>query len=266
MSKDSLAAIIAAMSPADGAVTAPVPEGWAQGRTAYGGYTAALLLGAADALCDDLPPIRSAVVNFTAPLSAPPRLTAKVLRRGKNMTTVEARAEIEGETAALAALSFGRGLESVVSADLPAPAAPPPEGLEPIIPPQAAALAPAFMQRMDMRLIDGARPYSGAEEGYLRAWARLGDPMSRGSAAALFCLADCLPPAVFPMLNKRARNGSVNWICNFLTEDYGDAESWFQTETRLTAACDGYSTQVMRIWDQSGKLVVEGMQSVIVFG
>ena len=266
MSADGLTAILKTMTPKEGAVTAPVPEGWAQGRTAYGGYTAALLLGAAESLCEDLPPLRSAVVNFTAPLSAPPRLTAQELRRGKNMVTVEARAEIGGETAALAALSFGKGLESVVTTDLPAPDAPSPEGLEPVIPPQAAAFAPAFMQRMDMRLIDGARPYSGVDEGYIRAWARLADPASRGTATALLCLADCLPPAVFPMLNKRVRNGSVNWICNLLTEDYGDADSWFQTESRLTAARDGYSTQVMRIWDQSGRLVVEGMQSVIVFG
>ena len=81
----------------------PIPD-WMQGRTAYGGVTSGLLLGAVQRLFPDLPPVRSALVNFTAPVGENPLLTARILRQGRNVTTVEARAEVDGQTTATAAL------------------------------------------------------------------------------------------------------------------------------------------------------------------
>ena len=65
--------------------TAPryqVPENWAQGRTAFGGFTGALLVNAARRDRPDLPALRSALINFTAPVSQPPTIHAEVLREG----------------------------------------------------------------------------------------------------------------------------------------------------------------------------------------
>ena len=36
-------------------------------------------------------------------------------------------------------------------------------------------------------------------------------------------------------------------------------------ETKQTAAKDGYSSQIMRYWNQNGLLVAEGMQFVAIF-
>jgi len=48
-----------------------LPDSWLQGRTAYGGLTAALALAAAQQSgSEGLPPLRSAQVSFIAPVSA----------------------------------------------------------------------------------------------------------------------------------------------------------------------------------------------------
>ena len=52
---------------ADHTIDAHIPESWMQGRTTYGGLTAALSLQAAMELVDDIP-IRSAQVAFVGPL------------------------------------------------------------------------------------------------------------------------------------------------------------------------------------------------------
>ena len=59
------------------------PE-WLQGRTAYGGLSAAIALASAKAGYADLPPLRSAQIAFVGPLSGDVTATPALLRRGKN--------------------------------------------------------------------------------------------------------------------------------------------------------------------------------------
>ena len=61
------------------------------------------------------------------------------------------------------------------------------------------AMAPKFHRHIDLRLIEGERPMMGADRGYIRCWVRLTDKDSRDDPTALLCLADALPPAVFPL-------------------------------------------------------------------
>ncbi len=63
----SLPQVLAAARPIDGGFAATVPADWMQGRTAYGGFSAALALVAAQQAAEDLPPLRSATVNFRRP-------------------------------------------------------------------------------------------------------------------------------------------------------------------------------------------------------
>lgn len=262
---ESLSHLLAAFRSEGAGLTTDVPETWMQGRTAYGGVTSALMLAATERLHTDLPPIRSALVNFTGPVSEPPLITTELMRQGRNVTTIATRAETAGKPAATATFSFGLSRESHVRLDHPAPDAPTPEDCDPFIPEFARALAPAFHIHFDFRLIAGDRPFSGADQGYVRAWVRHADRAARDGAAALLCIADILPPAIYPMLTKRGPNSSMTWICNFLDDDLTTDDGWWQIETNLTAARDGYSSQVMRAWNTRGELVIDGMQAVAVF-
>jgi len=83
--------IAAAMVPDAKGFRAEIPESWRQGRTAYGGLTAGLSLIAAQKQFPDLPPFRSVTVNFIGPVSGDPVFTSRLLRQGRNVTSVRNR-------------------------------------------------------------------------------------------------------------------------------------------------------------------------------
>ena len=88
MTDISLTDILASMQEDGSGLTTPLPSSWLQGRTAFGGLTSALLLEATLRACPDLPPLRSMLVNFTAPVGGTPQFISEVLRQGRNITTV----------------------------------------------------------------------------------------------------------------------------------------------------------------------------------
>lgn len=242
-----------------------IPDTWRQGRTAYGGLTAGLSLVAAQNAYSDLPPLRSAVFNFIGPVTEDPVFTSRLLRQGRNVTSVETEARIDGQTVSTATFIFGAARESDLTVQRPAPPAPPPEECELFTPEFARAFVPVFFHNFDTRLIAGSRPMSGAKEGYIRTWSRHEDAASRDGMASFVTLGDVLPPAALPMFTKMGPVSSVNWMLNILVDDPVTTDGWWHVETKLTAASGGYASQVMRYWNSDGVLVAEGMQAVAIF-
>ncbi len=241
-----------------------VTDNWKQGRTAYGGFTAGLLLAAARKALTEAEPLRSVLINFTGPVTSSPTVTTRVLRQGRNVTTVQVEAFCEEMLCAQSTFSFGLAQESHIRHDLPAPGAPQPDEVEDFLPPNIP-LPINFFKNFDAKLIEGNRPFTGADHGYIRAWVRHRDETVRQTAEGLMSLADVLPPAVFSKARKLGPNSSMNWICNFLSENSTSRDGWWMMETDLTVARDGFSSQVMRMWNADGDLVIDGMQSVVIF-
>ena len=103
-----------------------IPEAWRQGRTSYGGLTAGLSLTAAQKQLPDLPTFRSATINFIGPVTDDPLFSSRILRAGRNVTSVLTEAHIGSQCVANAAFIFGALRPSDISVTLPAPKAPPP--------------------------------------------------------------------------------------------------------------------------------------------
>lgn len=245
--------------------TTSIPTHWKQGRTAYGGLSTALAYEVACRAHKGLPPLRSATINFVGPVSSDPIYETQILRQGRNVTSVESKAFVEGGVVLSTNFSFGSGRESDLSVDFTAPIAPPPSECEPFTPEFARDFVPQFFHNFDTRLIAGQRPMAGADKGYIRTWSRHFDEGSRTGVASLLCLADVLPPAAMPMFTRMGPVSSMTWIINLLSSKPQTEDGWWQIESELTAAREGYATQVMRIWNSQGELVVEGMQSVTLF-
>ncbi len=87
----SLPAILAAARPTATGLVATITEEWMQGRTSYGGLSSALALEAARKVAPDLPPLRSATINFVGPLAGEVEVTTRTLRRGRNATWIQPR-------------------------------------------------------------------------------------------------------------------------------------------------------------------------------
>ncbi len=257
--------VLSAVQETEPGLVFPIAENWTQGRTAYGGFSAGLLLAGARYGRVDLPPLRSALINFTAPVVAPPTIQTEVLRQGRNVTTISSRAEIDGKVVATGTFSFGASQDSHVSLTCPSKPSTPPEETEDFFPPNMTRLPARFFENFDSKLIEGDRPFAGADRGYVRVWARHKDPAARGTIEGLLSIADMLPPAVFSMCKTVGPNSSMTWICNVLTDDLATRDGWYMIESDLSVAHHGYSSHVMRIWNTDGDLIVEGMQSVIIF-
>lgn len=242
-----------------------VPVSWQQGRTVYGGLSAGLSLHIAQCSFADLPPLRSATINFIAPAEGVLAFKVERLRQGRNVSSVRVDMMCAAGLAVTSIFIFGVGHSQSVMQDCQYPEVGAPETYPHFLPEGKAFLAPTFIQHFETRLVAGARPVSGVDEGYICTWSRHKDVNSRHGEAAFLVLGDVLPPAIMPKLSKMVPISSINWTLNFCSELETDEAGWWLIEARLSAFYEGYATQIMRYWNRAGQLVAEATQCVAVF-
>jgi len=206
--------IVKELTEAEGGYRFDIPDDWRQGRTAYGGLTAGLSLAAVQREFTDLPPLRSLMINFIGPITDNPVFKSRLLRQGRNVTSIETQALIGANVVATTTFIFGAARESGLRVELPAPKAASPEDCELFTPEFARDFVPAFFHNFDTRIIAGSRPMSGAKDGYIRTWSRHIDEASREGIDSLVTIGDVLPPAALPMFTKMGPVSSVNWMLN----------------------------------------------------
>lgn len=246
----------------DGRYRAPIDASWTQGRTAYGGFTAALSLEAALRAVPGLAPLRSAQFAFIGPSAGEIDLEARVLRAGKAVTFVNVDAHSEKGLAARSVFCFGAARETMFERSfVPAPPLTPPEDCAPFIP---EGMGPPFAAHFETRLIRGARPATGSAEYDHYLWVRHRDRAAR-SLSALLALADMPPPAVMPMFPTFAPISTATWAINVLVDDPQTDDGWWLLQTRAENAVAGYSSQDMIVWSRTGEAAIAGRQSVAIF-
>jgi len=259
--------------------TLTVTEDWAQGRTLFGGISAALCVTvgqqkAAEGREDGAPPLRSGQFAFIGPASGPLRLSAEVLRRGKSTVFVQADLFGEAGLAARALLTFGAARASAIDdLELTAPATVAPDDCPPLH--GRSGAGPNFIANFDIRPADGVAIFSReAREADNRPdlllWARHKDPTAGISPAALLALADTPPPAAIRLMKTAAPVSTMTWMVDILTPrslpDPATDSGWRLLRSTAEVTREGYSSQAMTLWDQNGQPLVIGRQNVAVFG
>ncbi len=254
--------LIDSASFADERLSLTIPDDWMQGRTTYGGLSAALCLETALRTFMDLPPLRSATVAFIGPAGGPVEGRARLLRRGKSVTYVEAEVATEKGLATRCVFAFGGARDSALDRTFtPAPTLPAPEECDLLMP---EGVGPVFRRHFDSRLAKGARPVSGANEHDIFVWVRHND-RSAETLPALLALADMPPPAVLPMFTAPAPISTMTWMVNVLTDRPATRDGWWLLQSRADNASQGYSSQDMLVWSRDGELVIAGRQNVAIF-
>jgi hypothetical protein len=189
-----------AIAGADGAFRADVPDGWQQGRGAFGGLVLAMLARAMER-CEVEPArrLRSLSGELCAPvLPGHADITVATLRRGRGVTFLESRLLQEGGVAARASAAFAvpRGSPVAFRGGRPPPDAPPWRDvpLVPIAPP----LGPVFAAHYEYRS-SGPLPFTGAALPITAGWVREHEPAAGAhlDAAAVVALLDAWWPALF---------------------------------------------------------------------
>lgn len=248
----------------EGRIETNIPEDWMQGRTTYGGLTAALALESARQVVEDLP-VRSAQVAFIGPVGGHVVVAPKLLRRGKNTAFVNV--DLVTEAGVVARCIFGFGARRASQLDfnhLLVPDHSAPDDTDDFFP--EGAIRPGFLGNFDFRLVDGGRPLDGTEATSVTLWLRHTDPKAPTDATAVLALADAPPPAIFPMMTDFAPFSSMTWMVEFLSDDLETEEGWWLTRSTAETAIQGYSAQAMMLWNRRGAPAIVGRQTVAVFG
>lgn len=242
--------------------TGVIPDGWLQGRTAYGGLSAAIALHCAMQSADDLPPLRSAQVSFVGPVAGPILVTTHLLRRGKNAVFIDATMEGEAGVALRCTFVFMRAIEhSMLAHEVSSPPPFPRPGPDDRTY-RGTAKVPFTRNFEFVDERDGAE--LGPAE-WVR-WLRLNDRGGVHPMVELIAIGDCLPMAALRLLKQQVPMSSMTWMFNVLGPDPATEDGWWLLRSHADYARAGSSSQVMGIWNTAGQRVAEQMQSVAIFG
>ena len=260
----SLAELLASARPLEGGFRLSIPESWHQGRTAYGGLTAALALHAARlAGGEGLPPLRSAQVSFVGPVYGEIEGRARVLRRGRNAVWIAAELLRDGEVGTAATFVFMNPVENQLKlnyrVEIP--------GLVPVdeAPEREPPPGPArLLQHMDVRF---ALPRGGDPKPEICWWLRAKEREGLDLAMQLLLCADAPPPGVFAVLPRPVPPiSSMTWLLNLLTPTIETRDGWWLMRVTGETSDQGCSSDRTEIWNADGEAVALAMQSVAIFG
>lgn len=251
-----------------------VTEDWAQGRTLFGGISAALCAATGERLAGEgiegaPPPLRSAQVAFIGPAAGDLRLSGEVLRRGKSVTFVQADLHAEGKLATRAILTYGAARQSTIDDEtLVMPAVPQPEDCVGLHPPSGG---PGFTRNFDIRSADPAFSLRRRDEARqpsspdLKLWARHKDPAAGAGGPALLAMADVPPPAAIRLMTAWAPISSMTWMVDVLNDPLEGDDGWRFLHCFAEVTRHGYSSQAMALWDRNGRPLAIGRQNIAVF-
>lgn len=253
--------VVEAFRSDEGCWKGPAPESWAQGRTLYGGMTAALAWAIAARSLGDLPPLRSAHIAFAGPAAGQLDIAPVLVRRGRSAAFVRVAVAGEAGAAAECLFSCGAPRESKVAHSAPqAPAVPPPEQCEPLFP---AGPGPDFARNFALLLAGGQRPLCGGEPSFT-CWTRFTRPQGVDAITGLLALADALPPAAMVSFPAPAVISSMTWSIE-VDRLPATSDGWFLQQVTAEDTADGYSRQAMTLWDQQGRRLFAARQTVAIF-
>lgn len=251
-----------------------VPDGWLQGRGAWGGLVVAAQVKAVEALQGDVDPTRR-VRNTTAHLfgalpGGPARLEGECLRAGSAMTTWQVR--LIGSDGVLAS-------QAVVITGTPRPVA---DGERWGV--AVAPEVPAWSDLSDIPVRPPFGPEFGAHFSYRAASAIPGsggapaavgwlapnpsESLTHWSAATLLGIVDAWWPATYvsaASFTEVRPMATVSFSAHLLIDPATVApdqplifESW------VADAEEGFTSETRRLWTSDGRLAVENHQAIVI--
>jgi hypothetical protein len=228
-----------------------LPDGWQQGRGAFGG----LVLGALmKAMASREPDASRLARAFTGDLCGPAlpgesRIVSRILRRGNNQTNVSASLEQDGAIVAVATCVLGAARKI---------AAPPRLTLEPPrrVPydqvaalPETAPGRPTFTQHYEYRPTTGGLSGGGAEA-LLEGWLKERVPVAKVTAAALLGRLDAHWPAIFSVASGLRPVATVSFLAELLCDPATlDPTLPLFYRARAVVEHGGYFVEMRELWN-----------------
>ena len=254
-----LASILEQITAGQNSHKVQIPPSWHQGRTCYGGLSAAIAYQAAKQSAKELPPLQSAQIAFAGPLSGEVTVEASTLRRGRNTAFVRSDIISGDDTGLSCSFIFMNPRDSHLHyAGLARPEFPPIPSSEEI-----RSGSPEFftghLQYPNKRL------ELGMATNRLANWHRITERDGLDPVAELIAIGDALPPSAMGLMTEKGMVSSMNWQINMLTDAPATKDGWWFLASETHHAANGASSQYMSVWNSDGAPVMTGMQSVAIF-
>ncbi len=258
------AALLSSIAQGDGCIALSAGDGWRQGRTLYGGLSAALCVEAAARVFNGLPALRSAQFAFVGPASGNVSVRPALLRQGKSTAFISADLHGDASLATRAMLCFAAPRASALAhSAMPAPQVPSPADCRNFFAPGAR---PAFARQFEARRAGGALPCSASATPEILLWIRHAGGYAAADATALVALADVAPPAAMVMFTAPAPISTMTWSVEMLGIDVlAERQGWMLMRSTARMVSFGYATQIMELWDEQGCPLMISTQCVAVF-
>jgi acyl-CoA thioesterase len=271
----TFAAVSTPVRDGDNSFTLDVPDGWQQGRGAFGGLIFAALIRAMEAVLADIGPDAPAAPSRVARLRSltgalpgptevgPAPITVEVLRRGSALTTLAARVVQAGEVRAHAVGVFGTA-RAPVTWQTQRPPEMPPWHEVPVVPSGPGGFTPAFLQHWELRLV-GPVPFSRGSEARCAGWVRARDPGPARDAAYIAAYADAFWPAAYAVLPAPRPMATVGYTLELIEPiDDLDPDAPLYYQASAPAAIDGFTYELRELWGADGRLVARNHQTFVI--
>ncbi len=242
-----------------------VPDGWQQGRGAFGGLVLAAMLRAIVASeADSQRVVRTLTGDLCGPVTpGPAEICVEVLRRGRHLSNVDARLRQGGVVLARASAVLSSPQIVVAGPESASPQVgdwrATPELL--LAPPQAPVFAPHFVFRPV-----GHGPFASATAAppTTCGWLGLRAALPHLDAPAVIALLDAWWPAIFA--GKPRPIATVSFTAEILTDlqALDPAVPCFHVG-RVAAVHDGFCVELRELWHGS-QLVALNQQTFAILG
>lgn len=235
-----------------------VPDGWQQGRGAFGGFGVACLVRALEAAESiEERPLRTLNAELCGPLMpGHAEITVEILRKGAGMTTAAARTVQEGTVVAHAVALLGRAREGQPYDGLSRPDL---QAAGTVMMPDGPL--PPFARFFEYRNI-GAWPFTGHDVAQVDTWVRMREPGKTFDTAHVAALADATWPAMFPTLTTFQRMSTISFMLQtFGPWDGLGTDASIYHRGRVLWARDGHAAEMREIWSEDGRLLALNQQT-----
>ena len=241
---------------------------WTQGRTIYGGLSAALVSQAIANAVDSTRLLRTLNINFSGPLlaDAPFEIKVFMLREGRTISQVVGQAIQNNVVSVQVTAIYAVGLDSSVDfANFSAPSLL--ATAESKDYPRKDHPVPGFINNIDMKLAQGDYPFSGSDATTMGGWMRYRETPNQITDQHLIGLIDAWPPLTILQLKELSQASTVNWQIQFIQPSPTiKADEYLGYLGQLRHSKDGIGFSDAQIWNAHGELVAQSSQTIIVYG
>ncbi|MFT7260617.1 MAG: acyl-CoA thioesterase [Glaciecola sp.] len=247
-----------------------VNTSWGQGRTLFGGMSAALALQNISQQVDKERSLRSLAVNFTGQTLADTTMSIakQTLSAGKSISQINGHVLQNDRVVTQVCACFGINRDSNLNVNSPQielPVLGTHQRLSYI-----KGITPEFVQHFEFEYCKGQFPFTNSPLNELAGWVRFKEAGGEFTEAHLIAVIDAWPPTVLQKLKSFAPCATVSWNIEIvqplsLLKQPIPADDWLYYEAEIKQAHHGFAHTEAKIYNSDGLLLALSRQLVAVY-